>query len=280
MEQREMDLQETEIARRGVQPAGFGALMINADDWGFNESVTNPALACFLAGAVSSVSAMVFMEDSGRAAALALEHGVDAGLHLNFTAPFSAPHCPPALREHQQRCLRFLRFHRLAPAIYHPGLGASFRYVAQTQMEEFERLYGHRPTRIDGHHHMHLAANVLFAGLLPSGAIIRRNFFFQPGEKIWMNRAYRGWQDRILARRHRIADFFFSIAPVEPYARIERIVALARHHAVEVETHPAIPEEFQFLMNGGLAHCLGNVAVARGYRLPEASDRPGKGGLQ
>ena len=275
-----MDVQETTIAQRGVRPAGSGMLTINADDWGYSEPVTDPALACLLAGAVSSVSAMVFMEDSGRAAALAREHGVDAGLHLNFTAPFSAPHCPPALQQHQQRCMRFLRSHRLAPVVYHPGLGGSFRYVVEAQMEEFERLYGRRPTRIDGHHHMHLAANVLLAGLLPLGVIIRRNFSFQPGEKSWMNRAYRGWQDRILARRYRIAGYFFSIAPVEPQARIERIAGLARHHAVEIETHPAVAEEFRFLMNGGLAHCLGNVAVSRGYRLPDVSNHPAKGGLQ
>jgi hypothetical protein len=32
---------------------------------------------------------MVFMEDSERAAARTREHGIEAGLHLNFTMPFS-----------------------------------------------------------------------------------------------------------------------------------------------------------------------------------------------
>ena len=35
------------------------------------------------------VSAMVFMEDSERAASIARADAIDAGLHLNFTTAFS-----------------------------------------------------------------------------------------------------------------------------------------------------------------------------------------------
>lgn len=69
------------------EPAG--ALIVNADDWGRDRETTDRTLFCLREGAVSSASAMVFMEDSERAAALAKEHGVDAGLHLNLTAPLS-----------------------------------------------------------------------------------------------------------------------------------------------------------------------------------------------
>ena len=40
-------------------------------------------------GRVTSVSAMVFMADSERAAELAKENELDVGLHLNFTERFT-----------------------------------------------------------------------------------------------------------------------------------------------------------------------------------------------
>jgi len=47
-----------------------GLLVINADDWGRDRTTTDKILECTNVGTVSSVSAMVFMEDSERAAAL------------------------------------------------------------------------------------------------------------------------------------------------------------------------------------------------------------------
>ena len=46
-------------------------ITINADDWGRSEAETDAALFCYVNGRISSVSAMVFMEDSERAAELA-----------------------------------------------------------------------------------------------------------------------------------------------------------------------------------------------------------------
>src|SRR5215472_6978785 len=57
-------------------PAGF--LIVNADDWGRDTLTTNSILECSARRAVSSVSAMVFMEDSDRAAKLAREHDIEA----------------------------------------------------------------------------------------------------------------------------------------------------------------------------------------------------------
>ena len=244
-----------------------GSLIINADDWGRDCITTDRILDCALGMVVSSVSAMVFMEDSHRAALLAQQHDVDKGLHLNFTTPFSTPQCPSRLVGHLQQCARFLGSHRFAPAIYHPGLTSSFRYVIESQVEEFERLYGHSPNRVDGHHHMHLCANVLLGKLLPAGIVARRNFSFKAGEKGPINRAYRRWQDGALMRRHRTSDLFFSLLPLDPRSRLEGIFALAGRYNVEVETHPANAEEYRFLMGGELMRSTGEVKVARGYLL-------------
>ncbi|HSZ18511.1 MAG TPA: ChbG/HpnK family deacetylase [Candidatus Acidoferrum sp.] len=242
-----------------------GVLIMNADDWGRDRETTDRIFECILRGTVSSASAMVFMEDSERAAAVARERRIDAGLHLNLTTPFSAAGYPASLGKRQQELAKYLRGRRLAQVVYHPGLVQSFKYVVSAQLEEYSRLYGSLPRRIDGHHHMHLSANVLLANLLPAGTIVRRNFSFERGEKSLYNRLYRRIVDRRLARRHRLADFFFSLPPLEPPSRLQKIFSLAHHSVVEVETHPVNPQEYRFLTEGEIFRWTGDCPIAAGY---------------
>jgi predicted glycoside hydrolase/deacetylase ChbG (UPF0249 family) len=239
-----------------------GQLILNADDWGRDRLHTDQAIDCIVRKTVSSVSAMVFMEHSERAAAIALELGIGAGLHLNLTTPFSSQTCPTRLLEHQRLLSEFLLRHRFAPAIFHPGLIHSFKYVVLAQLEEFHRIYGAAPQRFDGHHHMHLCANMLVAGLLPEGSIVRRNFLFRNGEKGMSNRLYRRIVDRILARKYRLVDFFGSLSPINPADRLQRIISLAHHLVVELSVHPADPEEYRFLSGGEIFSRIGDVKIA------------------
>lgn len=227
-----------------------GSLIINADDWGQSQQTTDRTLECWEGGCLSSVSAMVFMSDSERAAGLAQEYGIDAGLHLNFTAPFSGHKFPAMLQQHQQKLARRLRRHRFASVVFHPDLVSSFEYVVSAQLEEFARLYCGAPKRVDGHHHMHLCSNVVFGRLLPAGTVVRRNFSFESEEKSFANRLYRRAIDRFLSRRYQVTDFFFSLAPLAPTKRLERIVSLSRRSVVELETHPLNPDEYRCLAGG------------------------------
>ena len=238
-----------------------GLIFVNADDWGRDAVTTDRTLDCVRSGSVSSVSAMVFMEDSERAAALAREHAIESGLHLNLTTPFSAPNCPPAIKDQQGKIADYLGRHRLAQIIFHPGLRSAFAYVVQAQIEEFRRLYGSVPTRIDGHHHMHLSMNVMLQGLLPRDTIVRRNFSFEARERSIWNRYYRRAVDRLLARRHRLTDYFFSLAPLQPEERLRRIFALSRHHIVEVEVHSVNQDEHHFLTGTGIKRVAGEVKI-------------------
>lgn len=257
-----LQLEHQERTGERAEPGHAGALIINADDWGRDRETTSRTLQCFHRGAISSVSAMVFMRDSERAAAAALERGIDAGLHLNFTTPFTASRCPRELMERQRELARYLRWPRFGSVVYHPGLARSFEYVISAQRDEFFRLYGTAPARLDGHHHMHLCANVMFGKLLPAGTIVRRNFSFQPGEKSFMNRFYRRFVDRKLAERHNLTDYFFSLPPLEPAKRLQRIFSLASRFVVEVETHPANSDEYEFLTGGGLSLQAKNISIA------------------
>jgi predicted glycoside hydrolase/deacetylase ChbG (UPF0249 family) len=243
-----------------------GVVILNGDDWGRDVPTTDRMLECARQGAMSSVSAMVFMEDSERAAALAGDHGIDAGLHLNFTLPFTGQNATARLKEEQEKLGRFLSLHRYALAIYHPGLAGAFDYVVKAQLEEYERHYGAPVHRLDGHQHMHLCANAIRQQLLPAGTIVRRNFTFDAGEKGWINRVYRQRQDRRLAKRHLMTDYFFDLIPLKPQ-RLERMGELARSHDVEIEAHVIHDEQYEFLMNGELSRCTAGTAMAHGYVL-------------
>src|SRR5260370_8126721 len=182
--------------------------MVSADDWGRDRVSPDRAVECILQGTVSSVSAMVFMEDSERAAVIARQRDVDVGVHINLTTRFSAQDCPARLVEHQRQLTHYLRQHRFAPIIFHPWLARSFEYVVAAQIDEFRRLYEKVPERLDGHHHMHLCANVLLPGLLPLGTIVRRNFHFLPGGKSLPNRLSPNSIAHTLPPRHLLIYYF------------------------------------------------------------------------
>lgn len=241
------------------------SLIINADDWGCDKETTDRTLECLQHRSVSSVSAMVFMDDSERAAAIARDQGISVGLHLNLTAPFSSSARLQRLAEHQRRVSGYLRLHRFTQATFNPFLANSFHYLAAAQLEEFACLYGAEPKRVDGHHHMHLCANVMLQKLVPSGTAVRRNFSFEPGEKSLWNNLYRRFSDHILAKRYRITDLFYSLAPLQPLSRLQKIFSLAKALQVEVETHPVKQSEYQFLCGGEIFRCAGDVPIEAGY---------------
>ena len=174
-------------------------LIINADDWGRSVAETDAALKCFRERRITSVSAMVFMQDSERAAKLTKDYELDdVGLHLNFSEEFTDKSCSKTLKETQGRIIRFLKRSKYAQLLYNPFLRKAFAYSYHAQVEEFVRLFEKLPSHIDGHHHMHLCANLLLSKSIPAGMKLRRNFSFWPGEKGLLNRAYR-WPGRSLA---------------------------------------------------------------------------------
>jgi predicted glycoside hydrolase/deacetylase ChbG (UPF0249 family) len=224
-------------------------LIINADDWGRSANETDAALRCFKAGRSTAVSAMMYMEDSQRAADLAKQNKIDVGLHLNFDEGFTGNSYSKSLSECQVKLIRFLRRHKYSQLLYNPFLRKAFSYSYEAQMEEFIRLYGRQPSHIDGHHHMHLCANALFSRAIPVGTRVRRNFSFWPGEKSILNRAYRTLVDRWLSRRYRLTDYFFDLTQCRRAGKLNRVATLARSGEVELMTHPAVAEEGNYLLS-------------------------------
>ena len=242
----------------------MGMLIINADDWGRSIAETDAALKCYKEGRVTSVSAMVFMEDSERAADLAKENAVDVGLHLNLTEKFTASTCPPKIQRSHDRIARFLRKGKYSQLLYNPFLAGQISDSYKAQAAEFERLYGKRPSHVDGHHHMHLCGNMLWSSAIPAGTKMRRNFSFWPGEKSWLNRAYRALIDQRLARKYRLPDYFFCLSQSIQQKKLARVEALARFNKVELMTHPIVPMELDFLMGPEFRAMLQRLEVG-GY---------------
>jgi predicted glycoside hydrolase/deacetylase ChbG (UPF0249 family) len=237
-------------------------LIINADDWGRSSAETDAALKCYRERRITSVSAMVLMEDSERAAKLAKDYELDdVGLHLNFSEEFTDRSCSETLKEHHGRIIRFLKRNKYAQLLYNPFLGKAFAYCYHAQVEQFVRLFEKSPSHIDGHHHMHLCANLLLSKLIPTGMKLRRNFSFQPGEKSSLNRAYRALVDHWLSRKYRLADYFFDLSQSVREKKLDRVIALAKSNMVELMTHPIVEAEAEYLMSDEFSELLQRLEV-------------------
>jgi hypothetical protein len=113
---------------------------------------------------------------------------------------------------------------------------------------------------------MHLCANILLSNVIPAGMKMRRNFSFWPGEKSLLNRAYRGLVDRWLARRSRLADYFFDLTQCIREKRLNLVAALAESSNVELMTHPIVHSEAEYLMSDEFCELLQRIEVG-GYAL-------------
>jgi predicted glycoside hydrolase/deacetylase ChbG (UPF0249 family) len=219
-------------------------LVIKADDWGRSQAETDAALKCYKEKRITSVSAMLFMADSERAAKLANDSELDVGLQ-----EFTSQRYPEKLREYHGRMVRFLTRNKYSHLLDNPFLRRAFSYSYTAQAEEFARLYGRLPSHIDGHHHMHLCANLVWGAVIPAGTKVRRNFSFWPGEKSWFNRMYRALVDRRLSRRYQLTDYFFDLSQSIREKKLDRVMALAKSSKVELMTHPMLRLESEYLMS-------------------------------
>ena len=215
-------------------------LIVNADDLGRLKTATDAALSCYAKKRITSTSVMVFMEDSERAAELALSSGIDVGLHVNLSERFSAGAVPVRLRDYHDQICRFLTASKYALLLYHPWLAGKFRYVFEAQYAEFLRLYGRAPSHFDGHQHMHLASNMLIQRILPAGTKVRRSFSFRPGEKSFVKPVVPPWGGSQFGTPAPLdRPFFRPLA--SPYAGSPRTSDHSRQGS-KCRTHDASPD--------------------------------------
>ena len=204
---------------------------------------------------------MVFMEDSERAAPLALQVGMEVGLHINLTMPFSVDKVPSNIRDHHSKVVSYLTKNKLAQIIYNPLLAGSFDLLFKVQLEEFVRLYGKEPDFFNGHHHMHLCANMLMGKILPKGTRTRRTFTFVQGEKDIFNLIYRRLLDIAVAGKFISTDYFFSILPLWDMERLRNIFDRSVNSNIEIEVHPENADEIGFLLSDQYLNLMESAQV-------------------
>ncbi len=229
-------------------------LIINADDYGKDEFTTHRILLGHRRGRISSSSAMVFMEDSARSAAMAAEAGLDVGLHLNLTEKLTCVNHRPLLEDYHKAVAGFLNKTQHYP-LYNPLLRRQFDYVYHSQYEEFLRLYGFRPSHVDGHHHMHLCANMIIDRVIPGLHPVRRSFHFFRDEKGVAKRLYRSLLNGWISRHFSSTDYFFDVLPIV-HERLLRIIGLSRTSDVELMVHPGREADLDYLLSDRFGECL------------------------
>jgi chitin disaccharide deacetylase len=242
----------TVTARRPAEARETGLLIVNADDWGHDERTTDAIERCFGAGRVTSVSAMVGMADSARAAEAARHADVPAGLHLNLIERFSDPSLPDFVREHQDTVVGWFERGGWTRWTYNPRIRRALAETVDWQLGAFRDLYGREPTHVDGHRHVHTAPNMLLSRALPEGLPVRSSFTFQSGEKSPLNRSVRELVNRTLARRHPTTRYFFSIRMLHPRlggGGMAAKLGLAAREPVEIMCHPGWDDEYGLLMS-------------------------------
>jgi len=222
-------------------------LIVNADDWGINRVATDRILDCYKNCRLTTVSAMVFLDDSERSAELALKYELEVGLHLNFTLPLKSCNNLGSLHIRQERISKYLLNNKYYQLLYNPFMKNDFEYVFNAQWEEFTRLYKKPPVHVNGHHHMHLCSNMLAGRLIPRNSKVRKSFSFFEHEKNPFNRFYRNCVDWCINQRYICTEYFFSIAPIFDKARLRRIVNLSKEYDVEIMVHPEKEEEYGYL---------------------------------
>lgn len=242
-----------------------GLLIVNADDWGGERRSTAPILEAFRAGRVTSTTAMVYMEDSARAAEIAKHEGLPVGLHLNLTQPFSDPDTPPAVRERQRRVAATFAGQgrdghpgtsQLRRWLYDPRVARNVTAALHDQIDCFEALYGCPPTHFDGHNYVDLTPNVFLSPALPRGAKMRNSLDRYPLPKSPMALA-RGLRQKLRGQRLRSTRYVLHISDLD--LPDDPRLALAEKDPVEVICHPDNPSELERLMSDEWAACLARL---------------------
>jgi predicted glycoside hydrolase/deacetylase ChbG (UPF0249 family) len=242
-----------------------GLLIVNADDWGGERRSTVAIHDAFRAGRVTSTTAMVYMEDSRRAAEIARDESLPVGLHLNLTQPFTDPEVPGAVAERQRRLAAAFAGRggdghpgtaRLLRWVYDPRLAGAVRDVLSDQLERFEALYGSPPTHFDGHNYVDTAPNVFLSHALPRGAKMRNTLGRYPLDS-GPGAVARGLRQKLRRKRFHSTRYVLHITDLELPG--DPRLALAAKSSVEVICHPDHAAEMERLMSDEWAACLGRL---------------------
>jgi predicted glycoside hydrolase/deacetylase ChbG (UPF0249 family) len=230
-------------------------LIVNADDFGYNKAATDPIAETFKAGLITSTTAMVYMQDSDRAAEIAREISLPVGLHVNFTEPFDDRGVPRGIRERHLATVRKFGgpsfVFRSRRWLYDPRLQEAVDDCVAAQLERFEELYGGPPTHVDGHMHVHVCPNVGLSKRFAPGTKMRNSLGKRPPANGPMSHLITARQ-RILLRHRLSTRCFLNITDMHPdfvAGGPAALLGMAKETSVEVMAHPGFAHELTILVS-------------------------------
>ena len=224
--------------------------IVNADDFGKNESVNDAIAKCFAKGLIQRTTIMVNMPAADEAAAIAREQGFadQVGIHLNLTEgrPLTSDICSNPLL-----CDEKGNFHAgfqqtTKYRLYMDELTiAQIRKELDAQLEKY-RTYGFALWHVDSHHHVHTNYPVLRA-LKPlakkygfSSVRLSRNLF-RGGNPLM--RLYKILYNRSIRKLCRTTtDYFGSYKDFAAYFSLDLPPAGTHIRSAEAGVRPAEKE--------------------------------------
>jgi len=100
---------------------------------------------------------------------------------------------------------------------------------------------------------------MLLDKIIPSGQKVRRSFSFSPGERGWLNLAYRRLVNRCLQRSYVITDYFFSLRYCLENHRLSQVAEVAKSATVELVAHTKNCCESEFLKSDAFSELFKGV---------------------
>ncbi len=222
-------------------------LIINADDWGMSQLVTDNILNCYINSRITSTTAMMFMNDTERSAELALLYNIPVGLHLNLTDIFTGNVKDSRLVMSHKKICKYYRGNKYSEVIYNPKIIEDLKYSFKLQYEEFIRFYKKPPTHIDGHHHLHLSANIFISNTITKGIKVRRGFSLDDKRVKFMNRIYHCIVNLLFLRKYVCTDYFYGVTCNIDEMFLREIIEKSKRFDVEIMVHPGVPDDYIYL---------------------------------
>ncbi len=83
---------------------------------------------------------------------------------------------------------------------------------------------------------------------------------------------YRALIDKWLSRKYVTADYLFSLSDTKRNGRLVYALELARASTVELETHPEMGEDYEWLMGDDCIQALSNLQRGTYSQLQDSKD--------
>lgn len=147
-------------------------LIVNADDYGYSKPRDDGIIHCYKKAGISSASLMVNGVSAESGVALAKQHGLPIGLHVNISegSPIGQSGYKTLINDEGF----FLGMFEFQNALREGKIDLKeVETEIRCQIDRYKKLVGTVPIHVDGHQHCHIKPGILeiFAGVLKENGV-------------------------------------------------------------------------------------------------------------